>query len=355
MKIFLDNHHEELTESLRILFEDRMGWEVYRPIGLEWYHEGYWHIYPALATAEQYLGLHVGKALQQKWQEDPSSIEHHRHFNPNVLENSDGIYDIGSVVYPNKRYLGITLERFKSTPFDVILSSIPSHARVFNELIQLYQPQAKHIFQVGNNWTYDFPVKNILSSSKLAFDSLSTDKHAIFYHQEFSLQTFSFVDSFNPTSIYNMLHYMKDTDKFFEVEKRLPGWLCKCHGAGNREKSRGPSILDVANCFREMGFLWHVKREGDGYGYNVFHAAARGRPIITRCKHYQGMTAAPLLVHGETCLDLDQCNIVETVQKLQEMAGNYSFHSQAIHDKFKQQVDFDEEAKQIKNFLENLQ
>ena len=59
-KIYSDCHHEHLYESLRILFEDRLGYELYRAIGLEWYHEKFWNVYPHPATAQQYLGLHQG-------------------------------------------------------------------------------------------------------------------------------------------------------------------------------------------------------------------------------------------------------------------------------------------------------
>lgn len=43
MRVLADYHHHDLFESLAILFEDRLGWELYRPIGMEWFDEGYWN------------------------------------------------------------------------------------------------------------------------------------------------------------------------------------------------------------------------------------------------------------------------------------------------------------------------
>jgi glycosyltransferase involved in cell wall biosynthesis len=40
--VLADRHHADLAESLLKLFEDRFGWEVYFPIGLEWADEGLW-------------------------------------------------------------------------------------------------------------------------------------------------------------------------------------------------------------------------------------------------------------------------------------------------------------------------
>ena len=40
--ILADFHHGDLFESHRLVFVDRFGWELCRPIGLEWFQEGYW-------------------------------------------------------------------------------------------------------------------------------------------------------------------------------------------------------------------------------------------------------------------------------------------------------------------------
>jgi hypothetical protein len=354
MRIFIDNHHEELTESLRILFQDRLGWEVYRPIGVEWWKEGYWHIYDHPGTAEQYLGYCVGDDFRAMQERQPKAGHTFRNINIKVVENSEGMYSVGSAVYPEVTYLGITLDRFKVIPFDIVLSSIPSHIDPFNKLVSLYHPQAKHIFQIGNNWPVDYPVKNILCSSKWSYGQIAKEKNSVLYHQEFSSKLFSFDSVDDPKAVYNMMHYIQNMDEFEKVEQLLPTWTFKCFGAENRDLPKGPNIYDIVNCFKEMGFLWHVKREGDGYGYNLAHAAACGKPIITKCSNYRGMSAEPLLIHGKTCIDLDRVSLSEAAKMLQNMADNYSYYSNEMYNTFKQTVDFDKEEKDIRLFIDRL-
>jgi hypothetical protein len=56
-RIFCDYHHSGLLRSLIMLFEDRFGFDIYRPVSLDWYNEGFWRIWPSVDTANQYLSL----------------------------------------------------------------------------------------------------------------------------------------------------------------------------------------------------------------------------------------------------------------------------------------------------------
>lgn len=87
MKVLADHHHDDLYESLRILFEDRLGWELYRPIGTEWYTEGYWDVYNHPDTVTQYLGLQIGAEFQKK-----EITEHMTWMNRDNDGGNDGIY-----------------------------------------------------------------------------------------------------------------------------------------------------------------------------------------------------------------------------------------------------------------------
>jgi hypothetical protein len=55
--VFTDFHHASLLQSFILLFEKRLGGNVFRPIGMEWAEKGFWKIYDHPATREQYLGL----------------------------------------------------------------------------------------------------------------------------------------------------------------------------------------------------------------------------------------------------------------------------------------------------------
>ena len=59
MKIFADLHHSSLFTSFKLLFENRLGHRMYRPIGLEWFTEGFWKIAEPynnnIGTVKQFL------------------------------------------------------------------------------------------------------------------------------------------------------------------------------------------------------------------------------------------------------------------------------------------------------------
>jgi hypothetical protein len=357
MKVLADFHHEHLYESLRILIEDRLGWELYRPIGLEWYHEKYWNIYPHISTAEQYLSLNTGKEYRKlekgeriggdRLRSDSGEILRYANWNP--TETSTGIYEVSSPVFP-KKYKAITLEAFQNTKFDILLASMPEHVEPYKKLQKLFQPYAKLVFQAGNNWPVPSGIPNILTSALM---NVPANINSVYYHQEFDLSLFSFKKPEKINRIYNMMHYIQDDSTFLALEKGLPDWEFKAYGAGNRDKSRGPDAKDIAKAFHEMGFLWHVKKEGDGYGYNIHHAAATGTPLIVRKSHFRNMTADPLLINEETCIDLDQYSIAETIQILKNL--DYKTYSNNIYNKFKAMVNFDQEFENIKTFFYRLQ
>lgn len=260
-RVFADLHHADLYYSLQLLFEKRLGWELYRSIGLEWYHEGFWHVYPHIDTAKQYLDTetHVvpvdihGKPLDERtW------------LNKNYTTKDDGIY---YVTDPTKGKInrGVTLSRFKEMEFDILLSSIPSHVGPFNRLIELYQPKAKHIFQIGNNWSLNHNVKNIMASCRSAH--VPPDKNVVFYHQEFDLDTFRYEGpARNPRRISSFIHYMQQPQLLQQLSQLLSGWEVNMYGAGMPQNSFCETYK-IADAMREAGFIWHFKPGGDGFGH----------------------------------------------------------------------------------------
>jgi len=155
MKILIDFHHQSLFHSLVMLFEDRLGWEVYRPIGTDWYTEGFWMVYDHPATAAQYLGLHQGS------QDFPTGITEFKNSEYSVVND---VYFVEDGSY-NRVHRAVTLQAFKDMDFDVVLSSIPAHIPRFSKLIKEHQPKAKHVFQIGNAWGRQGGVSNILAST----------------------------------------------------------------------------------------------------------------------------------------------------------------------------------------------
>ena len=349
-RVIADFHHEDLYESLRILFEDRLGWNLYRPIGLEWFHEQYWNVWPELATAQQYLSP---VSTLSEFVEKARSQDNFRPLSANPTMIEDGTYLVPSSAYDVK-YRAITLDRFRELKFDYVLASMPQHIVSYQRLIKECQPQAKFIFQVGNNWDltgYD-GVVNVLSSARKA--RFRPNSHVVYYHQEFDWKAFQ-GNEHNPKHCMSMSHYQQDKELFYALEGMMPGWTYKAHGAGNRDHCRGPHCSDIRKAFREAGFLWHIKREGDGFGWNLFGAGAAGVPYVVRKHHFAGMTSEPLLRPGSTCIDLDTCRTREEIKRrLEEASGDYEQWSQRVKHYFHETVNYDNEFESIKRWIADL-
>lgn len=319
MKILADRHHQGLTESLILLFQKRLGWEIYFQKGMEWYPE-FWDLQPFKDTATQYLEREL-----------------------------EGLP-------------GITLEEFNNTTFDVLLCSVPQHVGMWLKLKELYQPQAKLIFQVGNMWTFDnnFPIKNILASAKvypyIGFNVCE-------YHQEFDLEIFHFEPVKKEKKIYSFINclntvdlYKRDWELFLELEKLMPDWEFKSFGG----QCRDGAIWDrkeLADKMREATFIYQVKNQGDGYGHNIFSSAAVGRPLIVRASDYANKLAE-CLIDGTTSITIDHftpptvANVIRTSWDTDTFTPE--IRGKNIYDKFKANVNFDVEAIKIDEFLTNL-
>jgi hypothetical protein len=350
IKVLADFHHEALYYSLHLLFEKRLGFELYRQIGKEWYDEGYWMVRNHPDAVNQYLGIH----LTQEWEDikKRNAGMYCTMPNENAVALGDGMYLLPDYAR-SAVYKAVTLDKFKNIKFDIVISSIPTHIDRFNKLISLYQPQAKHIFQVGNNWSVGgFNVKNILTSSKQA--NPAAHQHSIFYHQEFDLNDYCRVPCPNPQSVLNMMHFMQGDClmQFNQGKMLMPGWKWSAHGGGNAD---GPIATEnMSQAFKDHGFVWHYKREGDGFGYNAMNALACGRPVITRKSFFKGMTLDPLLIDGKTCIDIDIHGLYGAVKMLNKAAADHEAWSVNSYNHFKSIVDYDREAEDIRVFLQNL-
>jgi len=357
MKLILaDMHHEDLYESLVILFEDRLKFQLYRPVGLEWYREGYWKVYNHPTTAEQYLAY--GKHSSKEFSDRQKIEDNFRRLSDQNTVLPDDTLLVKSVTYPERLYRAVPLEVFKNMTFDILLCSMPAHVEPFLKLQRNFQPQAKLIFQIGNNWPPPPQIKNFLCSSRISAAHIPADSNSVFYHQEFNAEAFRDPSAIsmnrNPYSVTSMTHYMQDKPLFLELEKRLPRFTFQMKGAGNRDGPEGPQASKIRAAFHRMGFLLHIKPGGDGFGYNLMNAAAAGVPIICKKKQFTGMTAERLLIDGKTCINLNGLSLDGAANQIEEAAQNYEEWKNNMLQTFYSLVNFDKEFGEIQTFLNNL-
>jgi hypothetical protein len=328
-----------LYNSLKMLFENRLGGKLYRPIGEEWLTEGYWRMAEIYnnhpATVAQYLGIRTDFMIVGDYEYKVWEPQHQ------FWQNA------------------ITLDGFFETKPDIVIASIPEHIEPFKRLAKLVG--AKMVYQIGNAWPVEAGLApNIMASANV--NGVPDNINFIKYHQEFSLDIFhqylpvinknifSFVNCFNTASIYE-----KDWPVFTQIESIMSDWTFRGFGGSCRDGVANGQ-KEVAKMMSQSRFIWHVKNGGDGYGHILYNSAAIGRPLIIKKEYYAGKMGEELLVDGETCITIDGLSYPEIVSKIE-------YHNQpVIYNKmvnniwrnFKEKVSFDEEEKEIRKFIAKL-
>lgn len=331
MNIFADYHHGELYHSLHLLFEKRLRHNLYCPVGMDWFHNGYWKI----ATP-------YGDALDTVGQ----FLDH----GPGILERiEDGIYYLYEPVR-NAHYKGITFDKFNEIDIDIVISSIPAHDITFSKLIK--KPTTKHISQMGNLWT-ETHVKNVMCSFPQSLINIQSDQNVVFYNQEFDLNIFKYVSPLNNNKmITSFVHSLPRAELFHKYKNRLNEFLFKSYGAGCIDGCI--DLRDIASEMQKSTFGWHVKPGGDGYGHLFHDWLACGRPIITYLSDYNHYSN--LLIPDETCIDLNTHSFEENVKMIEEYSepDTHKRMCEQTYNVFKANVNFDKDAEKVKAFLEVL-
>jgi len=333
MNVFVDYHHDALYRSFELLFEKRLGWNLYRPIGYEWYRNLCWRYSDNPAVVEQYLKIPENAVLK------------------------DGIYYI-----PNQRYGTVhkclTFERFKEFPIDIMIASIHDHEVPYHTLCGLHFNKPKFIRQVGNvNELIDFSiVKNVMFSA--GFDPMPKDVNVVYYHQEFDLDHFNFEPPTNRNTIKNFMNCLPDSEFYYlwkEYKKELSDFNWKMHGILGEDGILGKE-MEIVKAMKDTTFIWHVKAGVEGYGHVIHNAYALGRPVITKISNYKGKMAEPLLEDLVTCIDLDKRTTAENVKIIRKLAQpeEHNKFCERAYQRFCEVVNFDEEFNALKHFLERV-
>lgn len=354
MRVLADFHHVSLGNSLRLTLGRRLRMHIDRPIGLEWYREGFWAIYDHPDTAKQYLDLE-----QAFTPPDGTPVLNE------VDERVGDHYFIRDNEY-GWPATAVTLEVFKSLPYDYLICSIPQHIQPFLELRRLYQPNAKVIFQAGNEWPLDVLARDFrLNEVDGVMASIAPQENhlgipVVWYHQEFDTSIFKPADN-GPTgqisSFINVLDRTPGWDDFRQLESytRYFGETWKSYGGQCRDGCID-GAANLARTIHESEWVFHVKHTGDGFGHIIHNAYACGRPVIIRSSHYQGKLAAGLLVPG-TFIDLDKQTLAEaknTIHRYHAAPELLQEAGRKAAARFAELVNYDDEAQQIKRFLEVL-
>lgn len=350
MRVFADLHHAGLYYSLSKLFEERLGWELYRPIGTEWFEKGFWDIAKPygnnIATVKQFLSIKDGDVVV------PFSHPLNR-----ILEgqNEAKCYKIADI-YHNSEEKALTFQQFCDMEIDIIVASIPDHWVTYKRLRDEYKPHAKVICQMGNMFDEVQPmigsgvVQNLMASTS-GFPTGNINK--VFYHQEQPVRDFK-----KPTKTFNIssyAHVLPLPEQFDMYKQMLPDFNWKSYGASSYDGWMG-SLNDLYDSMQNDMFVYHVKPGGDGYGWNWHSAYMLGRPVLTNFSDYRGKLGSLLFEDGVTGHDFEAHSVEENCRLLREYAKkDFITMGENARKRWLDVVNYDLEFEKLQEFLGNLQ
>lgn len=331
MKFLIDFHHPDLYESFLLTLEDRLGYEVYRPIGMEWWNEGYWNF--------------------ERWAGDGKA---------NIFLSPDPVLDIPGDYYnvrPDVRHPGrsiklVTLEQARSQSWDIIMSTVPENSSGFARFAG--EVGARYAHQLGNNehtLNYHYRPLLLISTKRAVPDGL----RGVNYDQELDTRLFfpTPVPMGGPISSLVLIWHNSD------LVRQLWNY-CNEHVRGvafNMYGSEGENLWttrDVAQVTRAASAIWHTKPIGDGWGHVIHGAAACGRPLLGYKSFYKGMVGERLWTHDNALLfdNLTKEDIVKHLRLLMrdhDRLLKMGEASRAIWDKH---IDYARDAENIRRLFE---
>lgn len=335
MRALVDRHQADLYYSLQLLFEDRLGVELYTPIGLEWWNEGIWNFgrgtWPDDRLAQQYLNPESFQISGRTLTGDRYGWDGH---------------------HPNRRIRGITLEQARRLSWDYIIATVQDNQGGFRVFAD--QVGAKYVNQVGNtNQLVDWS----LDPLALVSSEVPIKGRGVLYHQEFEAETtFRFRDlPANATTIRSFVNCMNSTACFPVLEQArglLPEFTFGVHGIDGADGNIGP-VTELAELMAGSGWGWHDKGHGDGFGHVIHDWAAIGRPLIGHAAHYRGLMAEMFWDNLVTCIDLDRYTLTEATGLVREITSDRTAHEKMgreIRARF-DTIDFAAEAEAIRALL----
>jgi hypothetical protein len=314
-RALIDYHHADLAESLHLLLTDRLGIDLYIPVGMEWYEAGVWQFGRDTWGDDRLARQFLTRESVERDSAHPERLH-------NVL------------TYPEAQNLG----------FDYVIASVPDNYRGYHRFAR--DNDAKFVIQAGNtnqyiDWSLD-PL--VLNSSEMPLDG-----RGVTYHQEFSLDHFRYstAESQIVGSFVNCMDRMPCWPWLSEAMNLMPERTFRIHGIDGPDGNVKPT-KDVGTLMRSYGWAWHDKVTGDGFGHVIHNWAAVGRPLIGHASHYAGKLAGPLWEDGVTCIDLDRHTVAELPGLMEQDNAEMG---RAIRERFDELVDYDAEAEQIRELL----
>lgn len=384
MRCLIDFHHTDLFRSFQFLFEKRLGWEVFRPGGHDWFPQYYWH--PIEAEA---LG----------------NLTPHNEFIPekhgNVLSApQDGVLF---------RNFGQDGTLFRWLPL--------SEAKTLDLIVCTTDRNEQRFFNLRKNLGLKCPIWRYTGNSQepvnldlfdVFIPAVQSDfdnyvatgkKPGILFHPEIDLSLYSYEPppQWGQPILRNFLNFTyshREQGSPWETWIRFAryvtdiGGLALLHGLGTppegieieldvvidtamdrmgishmKDRSKWPDLRfnrgepgnhqTISDLMKFSNLVCHIKRSPpEGFGFIAHCLAATGRPFITEQDAYRHLSAYKFMQHRETCLFVSGHDPTdkENLRWALEPENNLRM-AQTLHRRFSENVSFDGEARAIAKLL----
>lgn len=263
-----------------------------------------------------------------------------------------------------------TLEEFKDMDFDVLIASIWPNEFSMMRLRDKLKPKAKVIRWDGNpsETVFDDSCQNfvmtITPSDKylISFSEniINKGRNWLFVNQEFDHINHYY---YREPRVYNRINSYQNGLMYsgfygFWVESKLlmPDFDFNMYGALSDSGVGFNTAKGLAESMSDATFIWQTKANEDGGGFLTHNAFAVGRPLIVKKKNYGGKML-DMLQDGVTCIDLDaRDNMAENAEFIRRCSQPefYNQMSKNMRETFEKYINYEEDAENMRVFLENL-
>ena len=358
MKVLADFHHHDLWESLELLCA-RLGWTLYRPIGMSWYDEGYWNF------ERQWHGDYVARQYLEPLPSDTDiradkshpgrvhkllTLQEARDLHPDIViasvaHNHEGFARFAAEVgatfglhLGNVRFspIDMTEDRWDLAAFGIVTSIMP--APITKPHVVVHQEFSLHDFR--HTSPIHFKYEDEASGEMRSFDGPAT-------REGVRTVVSSFVNCFpeNPQGYHT---FREVAGLAPEIDWRIYG----SYGQLPRDEYAAEDLgrcVDVGDRMRASDIAWHTKQWSDGFGHVIHNWFAVGRPVIGYESYYHNQLAGPLWQEGVTSHDITGRSADDIRRLIRSLDPETRARmGDAAAARFREIVNFDEEEQQIR-------
>lgn len=354
IRVLCDAIHADLWESLRLLFEERLGWELYRPIGMEWSEKGIWRF-----EQHQPYGAGVAHQFLDPWPTDRRMLQHPGAGGVRPLEFTER----EDTTHPDRTIRLVTHEQARSMRWDLVLATLAENEQGWWQFAQ--EVGAHYGIQVGNQGAANLWPLAEFGLLSVTTPGLKPWKPHVYYRQEFDTGLF-FPDGGRLAVADHVMNRVQctsqtpDHDRWRRMAAAVPArwrWYGHCEPRDEWFGGDHATTPEVAASMHTARIAWHPKRWSDGYGHVIHNWFSIGRPVIGSAGYYADKLAGPLFEEGVTSFDMDRLSddeLAATVRMLLGDEDRWLRMCEASAERFRAVVDFDAEAAEIRAMLENV-